>query len=240
MVNIDTVYQKVLAMTNKEQRGYITPQEFNLLADKAQLEIFDSYFHDFKMLDMKPKTNSVKSDDTEFTEEKLAPFQANLPFTLISGTQSFSLPTDLYRLNTIHTYAAVGDYSGINVVEPMNKQEIFYTEAHPLTKATKKRRVYTRESNNNALIYPTDTEDINGVINYFRTPTTPKWGYVVVKGKALYNNNTVYTTHFELHPSEEEVLVSKITALSGLAIMKPEIIQAGGGMEAAIKQSQND
>ena len=30
MISIDTVYQKVLAVANKEQRGYITPQEFNL------------------------------------------------------------------------------------------------------------------------------------------------------------------------------------------------------------------
>ena len=29
-VNIDTVYQRVLAISNKEQRGYITPLEFNL------------------------------------------------------------------------------------------------------------------------------------------------------------------------------------------------------------------
>ena len=47
-VNIDTVYQKVLALANKEQRGYITPQEFNLLADKAQMDIFENYFHDNK------------------------------------------------------------------------------------------------------------------------------------------------------------------------------------------------
>ena len=37
-VNIDTVYQKVLAIANKEQRGYITPQEFNLYANLAQQE----------------------------------------------------------------------------------------------------------------------------------------------------------------------------------------------------------
>ena len=55
MVVIDDVYQKVLALANKEQRGYITPQEFNLLADKAQLEIFDSYFHDIKTAYHKPK-----------------------------------------------------------------------------------------------------------------------------------------------------------------------------------------
>ena len=33
-VNVDTVYQRVLAIANKEQRGYVTPQEFNLLANK--------------------------------------------------------------------------------------------------------------------------------------------------------------------------------------------------------------
>ena len=44
MVSVDAVYQKVLAIANKEQRGYITPQEFNLFADHAQMEIFDQYF----------------------------------------------------------------------------------------------------------------------------------------------------------------------------------------------------
>ena len=37
MVDINAVYQKVLALANKEQRGYITPQEFNLFANQAQL-----------------------------------------------------------------------------------------------------------------------------------------------------------------------------------------------------------
>ena len=44
MINIDTVYQRVLAIANKEQRGYITPQEYNLLANQAQMQIFESYF----------------------------------------------------------------------------------------------------------------------------------------------------------------------------------------------------
>jgi hypothetical protein len=45
-ISIDRVYQKVLALANKEQRGYITPQEFNLFADMAQNEIFEQYFYD--------------------------------------------------------------------------------------------------------------------------------------------------------------------------------------------------
>ena len=45
-VSVDTVYQRVLAIANKEQKGYITPQEYNLLANQAQMQIFESYFFD--------------------------------------------------------------------------------------------------------------------------------------------------------------------------------------------------
>ena len=47
---VDTVYQRVLALANKEQRGYITPQEFNLFANHAQMDIFEQYFKNLKYL----------------------------------------------------------------------------------------------------------------------------------------------------------------------------------------------
>ena len=45
-ISIDTVYQTVLALANKEQRGYISPQEFNLYANHAQMEVLEQYFYD--------------------------------------------------------------------------------------------------------------------------------------------------------------------------------------------------
>ena len=75
MVNIDTVYQKVLAIANKEQRGYITPQEFNLFADQAQMDIFEQYFYDINQF------NRISGNDTEYAdmltllEEKIAIFK---------------------------------------------------------------------------------------------------------------------------------------------------------------------
>ena len=45
-VSADTVYQRVLTLLNKEQRGYMTAIEYNLLANQAQLYIFENYFHD--------------------------------------------------------------------------------------------------------------------------------------------------------------------------------------------------
>ena len=40
-VSVDTVYQRVLSILNKEQLGYVTPQEFNLFANQAQMDLFE-------------------------------------------------------------------------------------------------------------------------------------------------------------------------------------------------------
>ena len=45
-INVNTVYQTVLLILNKEQRGYITPTEFNSLGTQVQLEIFEKYFEE--------------------------------------------------------------------------------------------------------------------------------------------------------------------------------------------------
>ncbi len=55
MVSIDTVHQKVLMFANKEQRGYITPQEFDMFADQAQKEIFEQYFYDLNQFSRIPR-----------------------------------------------------------------------------------------------------------------------------------------------------------------------------------------
>ena len=72
MVNINNVYQKVLFIANKEQRGYITPQEFNLMADKAQLEIANNYVHELKMAHYKKQNTSEISDPIEMLTRKIA------------------------------------------------------------------------------------------------------------------------------------------------------------------------
>ena len=61
-ISIDTVYQRVLAITNKEQRGYVTPLEFNLIANQAQLLIFEQYFYDLD------KTKRNINDDSSFSD----------------------------------------------------------------------------------------------------------------------------------------------------------------------------
>lgn len=61
-INVNTVYTTVLSILNKEQRGYITPDEFNKLAAQVQLEIFENYFEDYNQLLRIPQTNTEYVD----------------------------------------------------------------------------------------------------------------------------------------------------------------------------------
>ena len=74
-VSIDTVYQRVLAIANKEQRGYLTPQEFNLLANQAQMDIFEQYFYDLNQFSRIKRNKTEYSDMVDIINEKLKPFQ---------------------------------------------------------------------------------------------------------------------------------------------------------------------
>ena len=254
MINIDSVYQKVLVLSSKEKRGYITPQEFNLLVNKAQMEIFEEYFHNFKTAEMKPKSHLQFADEIELLEQKLHPFRMfktltltaqTLPGYIVSLSEMASAGYEVYYLDGIRLKSVdnLVTSDGFNPeIVPMAKHEFLTNQTHPFTKATTLKPVYERITDNGIKIWPGPTGDQNwGItIDSFRKPKTAKWGYVVVQGKAMYNNNSSFSTDLELHASEEELVVSKVLQLAGVTIMKQELIQAGGGMEAAIRQSKDD
>ncbi len=45
-VNVDIVYKTVLLILNQQQRGYMTPDEFNKVATQVQLTMFEAYASD--------------------------------------------------------------------------------------------------------------------------------------------------------------------------------------------------
>lgn len=227
MVNINNVYRKVLALSNKEQRGYITPQNFNLLADKAQGEIFNNYFYKIKSTDAKLKTQVDYRDELEMLEEKLHPFHVDT--TVSTDSATLTLPAATHKIIDVT--------SGSNKVTQVNKSEIAYTQNNPLLRATANRMVYVREDSGLITLYPSPTSSTDFEISYYKRPSVPSWGYVVANEKALYNSNT--SVNFELHSSEEEELVSRILLFAGVAIKQQDIQQAGVASLQLNKQEQN-
>mgnify|MGYP003134901961 CR=1 FL=1 len=229
-INIDTVYQKVLALANKEQRGYITPQEFNLFADMAQMEIFEQYFYDLNQLSRVRSNSKEYSDIVDNLNEKISFFEV-INATVTSGTTLSPNPgTQIYRVGTIMYASAIGDVE----VEEVQRNQLLYINKSPLTKPTETRPIYVRESETAVRIYPASITA--ATFDYVRKPSKPNWGYIVAETKALYE--PAYSNWFELHPSEETELVYKILKLAGLSIKRDDLAKGGQGLESMQVQQE--
>ena len=100
-VSVDTVYQRVLSILNKEQRGYVTPQEFNLFANQAQLDLFEQYFYDINQFGRMPGNSTEYSDMLSILEEKIALFETQSALSYDNNDNIFPLPTNLYRIGSV-------------------------------------------------------------------------------------------------------------------------------------------
>ena len=224
MVSIDKVYQKVLAFANKEQRGYITPQEFNLFADQAQMEIFEQYFYDLNQFMRRPGNSEEYSDIIHNINEKIAHFEkmSNI------DANNLIVANDVYRLGSVIA-------NGVTIVEEVQQNDIIEMNLGKLTKPTVNRPVYVRAANNAIIPYPiTMTATLQ--CTYTKKPSKPNWGYVVVNGKAMYNPAT--KVDFELHLSEENELVYKILKFAGISMRRDDIARAAQGLELSQVQQE--
>ena len=218
-ISIDTVYQRVLAIANKEQRGYITPQEFNLFANQAQMDIFEQYFYDIGQFDRRNENDTEYSNMISLLEEKISPFEKfRVNMSAVSGN-TLTLPTDVYRLGMVT--------SGSTEIEQINKKELIYIEKSPLVAPTSTNPVYVRSTGTTIKIFPSSPTIAysvsNVTCNYVAKPANIIWGYETVSGSALYNVNA--STNPQLHESEETLLVLKVLALAGISIEDPQLYQ---------------
>jgi len=237
MVNVDTVYQRVLAICNKEQRGYITPQEFNLFANQAQTSIFNQYIHDIKNVQALMSNSFEYSDPIDLLHEKLSPFELTQDAASITSG-SAALPSNDY-LGMVRYVTSSKNIEITNI----KKAEAVYINASPLAAADSTRPTYVREDETTIQIYPnnltTDPTEIK--CNVLRAPTKRNgtevvWGYAVVGENALYNVGE--SKDFMLHASEEGLLVVKILELAGITLQDPALAQAGTQEEVQILTQQ--
>jgi len=231
MVNIDNVYQKVLSLANKEQRGYITPQEFNLFANQAQLEIFEQYFYDINQFGRAPGNENEYGDIINLLNEKISIFKFNDTPLARVGT-IWLRPTvvnrAMYRLGTVwHTPTTL--LADRVEVQEINSNELMDILNSPLVTPTPEKPVYV-EDEAGLTIYPLTLTTANTIrCSWAAFPTVPRWGYVVISEKAMFDPTT--TTNFELHPTEETELVYKILKYAGISMDKEVISGAGQQME---------
>ncbi len=237
MVSINDVRETVLAICNKNNYGYISPDDFNLYAKQAQLDIFNEFMDRYNYyinLENQHTSGSDLADLAEGAREDIEMF-------INAGTLTYVAPS------------SVGDYSVFNFTPSVNWYHInllTYTGGTKDVEVSKGSRVDITRLQNSNLTEPTTTypmyvmgdgdsfaitpssitADIECV--YMRYPETPIWGYEnLVSGEPMYNAST--SQDFEVAADQESKLVDKILEKAGLSIREPEVYKT-----AAVNDNQ--
>ena len=109
-INVDKVYKTVLLIINKEQRGYLTPDEFNKIATQVQLEIFETYFETLNQQMRLPQNESEYGDRYKTVQEKIDIFRVlgTGTYTAVAGGEDyFTTPTTSGVASGTQTFATV-------------------------------------------------------------------------------------------------------------------------------------
>jgi len=160
-INVNTVYQRVLRIANKEQRGYITPNEFNQIALIAQMDIFEQYFHDLSKYSRMSSAQENYADPTYMIYEKLQPFEVSVDYqptySASNSFGAFGIPEDCYRLSNVYIRKvdATGPgglaFNQLHKLIPCDRvssRELnLIRNGHPLLQPHANRPVYTRHGN---------------------------------------------------------------------------------------------
>jgi hypothetical protein len=115
---INAVRNTVLAVLNKNNYGYISPQDFNLYAKQAQMEMFEEYFSSYNKV---INAENARLSGTDYADirktlaEVMEGFLMKNNLTNGAGTfgNNFSVPSlgttgdSAYMINTIITYPVI-------------------------------------------------------------------------------------------------------------------------------------
>ena len=236
-INVDTVYKTVLLILNKEQRGYMTPDEFNKVATQVQLDVFEKYLDDLNQQLRVPQSDYDYSDRQMSIDEKISPFKTS--GECVFGSSKFSLPVlddagnevvyngveptgsqvAFYNLGTVLYTPSVGFPTEI---QRLARNEFYNIQKSPLTASTEKFPTYLYEGGKIAISPSTIKSSVS--VSFLRKPRNIVWAFTPGSvGQYLYASTS--SQNFELNPSEQVNVISRILFYSGVIIRDPQVIQ---------------
>ena len=183
-MTIDQVYKFVDFIIKKSNSGgYLTPDEFNLIINRAQIQYFNKLYgnqNDYRYDRPVPK---IAYAITEKISNSLSPFLSDSTALVVDGNGQVNIPSDLFQTVSItHTIDGI-EYEITRVEQDRiaNNLSSYYdspTSDFPIYSQLRTKFQF----------YPKDLATAS--LFYLKKPTDMVWGYTTVSGRPVYNSGT--------------------------------------------------
>ena len=251
MASVQQVYNTLKDLTNKEQKGFITPQVFNSLAALAQMNVYNEFFTELVEAQKLSRQNFELGRDKSVRKQK----QEDLSYfikreSIESGTNVFDKPHDLSKIISISIddRVKVGKNRGLlgqgtkiiscEILYDIEKAN-YILGSNLSTPTTDFPVALVAE---NIEVFPANVTKIE--LTYYKTPTS--WNFDTRKasrlpphyGETIYADgssilNPVSTRDFMLPDHCVPELVSEMSKLLGVRLRDPNVLSFGSREEAA-------
>jgi len=227
-MTIDEIYRFVQFSANKEQRGFIKPSEFNLLADRAQMELFTQRYNNLKEhMNVRTKTASQSTvpgvqyaSNQKVLDDLRAFINHDIDLTYDATNRVFDYPANYIHLTSL-------SHAGRNI-KIVNEDKIYSILNSSITPPTLTKpvavifnegiRVYISSDENGVLI--------SGVkCSYLSRPTRPRWAYVEVDNNPLYDPSN--SVQVDLPEQTHNELAMKILSYIGINLKDNDVYAFG-------------
>ena len=234
-VSVNTVYTALKDLVNKDQKGFITPEEFNTYAPIAQRNVFNRLFDSMKQYKRmskagfddgrdKSKRKQIQEDLSYFSylEE---PINAN-------ADGVFEKPDNLYRIISMTTYGSIllGQSTKTNIEVVYDEEKIDRilrstlsapSRDFPVALVSNNIEVFPQTLKKISLRYYRQPGSILTLSPYNRSQSQPQYAYTVSGGVETYSSTN--SRDFELPEHYTNDIIIEIASMVGINLRDQNI-----------------
>jgi hypothetical protein len=175
-MNVNDMYRICQFAVNKAQNGYLTPSEFNLTINQAQVSYQDYLLGEFQQYQYGRPQARINYSQNENIRQRLSPLITSATLT-INGSGEAVYPADYVQADTIITTA----FNRVRFVQQDALYSYYNSQIDPI--ATNP--IYLLEPTG-FQFYPVTLG--SAILTYVKDAPEIIWGYTLVSGRPVYNS----------------------------------------------------
>jgi hypothetical protein len=236
MISVKRIYEVLKDLANKEQRGFVSPSEFNTMAPIAQTAVYNAMWAEAVGVQQlvstgrdgqraMSKERDVKEDLAAYLRSETLDRQSDFKFLF---------PDDYYKIASAKTYGDVlmNTVTSIPIELVYDVHKLDYMLQSPLSAPTATKPVAFVADK--IELYPKSIRKID--LRYYKIPegvttagvsstSQPQYNFNTIGGDEVFDAST--SINFELPEDREDMLVVELAGMIGTALRDAALVNYG-------------